>query len=80
MALRVNKGKGKAIPLPTWTGPEGFMKARLLETLDIRHMKVVSLSAQRTSSHYPQEKSLVLISVRVRVCPRAMVQPEGLNQ
>jgi hypothetical protein len=52
------KGKGKAIPLQAWTGPEGS------RFQDNRHMKVVRLSALRTGHLYPQEISLVLISVR----------------
>jgi hypothetical protein len=40
-----HKGKGKAIPLQTWTGPEGSRR--------LRHMKVVRLSAPRTGRLYP---------------------------
>ena len=45
---------------------------------DIRHMKVVRLSASRTGRLYPQEMFLVLIFTKDRVDPRAMVRSEGI--
>jgi len=57
--LLICKGKGKAIPLQAWTGPEGSRRLRLPD-----FMKVVRLSALRTGRLYPQEIFLVLISVR----------------
>ena len=49
------------MPGQAHTGPGG---SRLSEFLDNRHMKVLRLSALRTDRLYPQERSLVLISVR----------------
>ena len=54
-------GKGKAIPLQAWIGPDGFQEAEAPIFQDSRHMKVIRLSALRTSH---QEIFLVLISVR----------------
>jgi hypothetical protein len=43
----------KAVPLQTWTGPWLSRRLRFPEFLDTRHMKVVRVSALRTSRRYP---------------------------
>jgi hypothetical protein len=61
---------GQALGVPEVEAPE---------FLDNLHMKVVRLSALRTGRLYPQEGSLVLISVRDLVDPRATMPPEELS-
>jgi len=56
--------KGNAIPLQTWTGPEGSRSFLAPGYQDNRHMKVVRVSTVLTDSLYPQEIFLVLFSVR----------------
>jgi hypothetical protein len=48
--------KGKTNTVQAWTGPEGSRNLRLPEFLDIRHMKVVRLSALRTGHFNPTKK------------------------
>jgi hypothetical protein len=46
-------GKGKAVPLQAWAGPEGSTKLRLPDFKTNRHMTVVRLSALRAGRLYP---------------------------
>ena len=69
-------GKGKAVPLQAWTGPQGSRKLRFpnfMTTAQDSGM-VVSLTHR---PHLFQEMLLVLISVRGWVEPRAIVRSEG---
>ena len=69
--------KGKAVPLQACSGPEGSWKLRF-QISQQRNRMVVRLSALRTGRLYPQEILLVLISIRGRVHPKAIVGSEGV--
>ena len=59
---RISKGKGKAVPLQAWSGPEGSRKLRFPD-----FMTTAQDGGKVSLTHrppLPQEIHLVLISVR----------------
>jgi len=75
--LHISQCNGKAVPLQTWSCPEGSRKLRFLDymTTALDGGKFVS---PRTGRFYLQEMLLVLISVRVWVDPTVIVLSEGI--
>jgi hypothetical protein len=63
------EAKGKAVPLQARCGPEDSRRFRLPDFHDIRHMKVVRLSASRTGRLYPQERSWYSFSLGAESSP-----------
>jgi len=67
--------KGRAVPLQAWTVPGGSRKLRFPDFVTTTQDRG-RLSALRTGRLYPQGILLVLISVRGRDDPRAIVRSE----
>jgi len=61
--------KSKVVLLQAPCGPEGSRRFRLPDFHDIRHMKVMRLSASRTGRLYPEECSWYSFSLGAESTP-----------
>ena len=74
----LHSGKGKAVPLQAWTGPEGSRGWGFQISRQSAHVGGKVVSPMHWLPLPSQEIFLVLISVIGWVDPRATVRPEGL--
>ena len=70
------QGKGKAVPLQVWSGPEGYRKLRFPDFMTMAQDGGTFVSLTHRPP-LPQEMFLVLISVRGWVDHRVIVRSEG---